>query len=378
MRKLFKYCWTLVFVATISCVKEKPLDPNSSGPLSIDLTRDVFASYVKGFSFIKADGTLWTFGSKELTGREPSVTTDVPQQVGTDKDWVSVHTGYATFALKGDGTLWSWGAPNLIGRTGNNLIPAKVNEDKDWASVHVSGNSFTLAIKKDGSLWGCGKGTNTSPYAIQGVSYFLSPTLEDRPLMSRIDTPADCQKIASFGALIFLIKKDGSVWGWGNPNKDIFGTYDTKTKLVPLLPGNDWSDVACGIFNAIALKKDGSIWAWGKVDSQETSPQKPVRIGNDNDWVKIISAVSGSNAIMFALKKDGTLWHVHPGSKSTNHNPGDRYENIFEIGYGIVAKKAGKDEYCAHDMYGADLDFIHVYGGKIFLDPGNKMKCVGF
>ncbi|MFD2936410.1 RCC1 domain-containing protein [Spirosoma flavum] len=375
---------TLVFLCfwlAFSCSKTSSPDPATTTTTPTTgitqgsaNTATVFSSHTYSTVFIKKDGSLWTFGAAEFTGREPSVTTLTPKRVGTDNDWSSVSTAWATFAVKSDGTLWSWGQKELIGRTGNNLIPAKVNEDKDWASVYAAPNRFTLALKKDGTLWGCGKEGFSD-----GSSYFLDGTTTDRPLMTRAGTESDWQKISIYGAEIFLIKKDGSVWGWGHPNDALFGTLDTKSKLVNVLPGNDWVDVAIRSLGGVGLKKDGSLWRWGST----INPKQPQRIGSSNDWVKIITK-NGLNDQIYGLKQDGSLWVSGGGFDSpTSFNPvetynsGDTFESIYFNGNGIVAKRPGKDDYCAFGFSGGS-DYTSKYGGDNFLDAKGELKCTSF
>ncbi|WP_375447590.1 RCC1 domain-containing protein [uncultured Fibrella sp.] len=376
MKKNTFFCLIFAFLTTISCKKTDV--NNTTSPTNIALvpgttsTNNVFASYTYSTVYIKKDGSLWTFGKGEFIGRDPAVTILTPQQVGVDKDWQSVSTGHATFAIKSDGTLWFWGTKDRVGRTGNNLIPAKVNEDKDWVSVYWAPNEFTLAIKKDGSLWGCGKGGFTD-----GTSYFLDGTTTDRPLISRVGTDVDWQKISVFGARIFLIKKDGSVWGWGFPNIDLFGVLDTKSKLVKVLPGNDWVDVAVRTNGAVALKKDGTLWQWG---AGRTS-QQVQQVGTDTDWVRIIAKTALYNE-MYALKKDGSLWYDVGVSgppvsffKLDTYNAGDTYDSIYALGSGMVAKRAGKDEYCSYGLSNIASDYVFKYGGNVLISDAVTGKC---
>jgi len=118
---------------------------------------------------IKTDGTLWAWGingSGQLgLGNSGNVTNrNTPTQVGTDNDWVTVSAASShSLAIKADGTLWAWGSNNDgqlgIGSTStsNRTSPIQVGTDNDWVTlVAASSSSHSLAIKADGTLWAWG------------------------------------------------------------------------------------------------------------------------------------------------------------------------------------------------------------------------------
>ena len=108
---------------------------------------------------VKYDGSLWSWGdnSRGQIGDGTNENRFVPVRIGNDNDWSEVFAGYDnTFALKQDGTLWAWGA-NSSGQlgTGNTVdssinIPTQVGSDKDWVTL-TSGGSHVLALKKKAS-----------------------------------------------------------------------------------------------------------------------------------------------------------------------------------------------------------------------------------
>jgi len=70
--------------------------------------------------------------------------------------------------------------------------------------------------------------------------------------------------------------------------------------------------IAAGNGHSLAIKKDGSLWAWGNnIDGQmgdgtssAGSNSNPKRIGSDIDWALV--AAGGSHSL--AIKDDGSLW----------------------------------------------------------------------
>jgi len=81
----------------------------------------VFTSALSSSTFeIRADGTLWAWGSNDgRLGDGTSTPKNSPVQVGSDNKWVSIASGMLhTLAIKSDGTLWAWG-DNYFGELGD-------------------------------------------------------------------------------------------------------------------------------------------------------------------------------------------------------------------------------------------------------------------
>lgn len=196
----------------------------SSVPLQIGTDADwkaVYGARGCGF-FLKEDGSLWTVGANEkgMSGVGDGLTKHTTlTQVGTDKDWVSVSTSitwcYAVLAIKSDGTLWAWGDGESFalgqGKAENSAVPIQVGTDTDWKEVSI-GNNHVLALKNDGTLWGWG----FAPYG-----QLLNDETNIRvPTRIGTDTWTSIKAIenASYG-----IKADGSLWTWGDNQRNLLG-----------------------------------------------------------------------------------------------------------------------------------------------------------
>ena len=132
---------------------------------------------------IKSDGTLWAWGNNVYgqIGDGTVTQRNVPKQVGVDTTWKSIVAGYrCSHALKLDDTLWAWGDAQF-GQLGNgsttngvsNRSPAQIGSDNDWKSISSNINNRTYALKKDGTLWVCGRDTTSNPMGF-GVSQDLN------------------------------------------------------------------------------------------------------------------------------------------------------------------------------------------------------------
>jgi alpha-tubulin suppressor-like RCC1 family protein len=112
---------------------------------------------------IKQDGTLWVWGNwkrlKLPNGRPTPTDTNIvprPLQLGTETTWVRVACGNeAGAALKADGTLWTWGSDTFLAA---GITPRQQGTDNDWSDVSIDGlglgtESAIHALKRDGTLW---------------------------------------------------------------------------------------------------------------------------------------------------------------------------------------------------------------------------------
>lgn len=172
--------------------------------------------------FLKENGTLWTIGSNEkgMSGVGDGLTKHTTlTQVGTDTDWECVYTSitwcYTVLAKKTNGTLWVWGAGETFalgtGKAENSAVPIQVGTDNDWKEASI-GNGHVLALKNDGSLWGWG----FAPYG----QLLNDATSVKVPTRLGTDTWAHVKAIdnASYG-----IKADGTLWAWGDNQRNLLG-----------------------------------------------------------------------------------------------------------------------------------------------------------
>jgi alpha-tubulin suppressor-like RCC1 family protein len=71
----------------------------------------------------------------------------------------------------------------------------------------------------------------------------------------------------------------------------------------------DWQTLADGSGYCLALKRNGSLWAWGENDSGQlglgdtASRHRPTRVGHSTQWLRIAAGHAS-----LAVKRDGTVW----------------------------------------------------------------------
>ena len=123
----------------------------------------------------------------------------------------------------------------------------------------------------------------------------------------------DVVAISAGGLRTFVLKRDGTIWGWGNNDYGMLGDgsiYGNKTSPVPVATNlTGVTAIAGGGNHTLALKNDGTVWAWGTSDYGEvgnTSPSNttPVLVNG----VSNVIAISSGNYHSMALRDDGTVW----------------------------------------------------------------------
>jgi alpha-tubulin suppressor-like RCC1 family protein len=107
------------------------------------------------------------------------------------------------------------------------------------------------------------------------------------------------------------VGKDGTVWAWGL-NKDgqlgIGKTSEAEPKPVKVQGLTDVVEVAAGWRHSLALRRDGTVWAWGNNDHGQLgitpNPLVPYPVRGLTDVV----AIRAGRDTSYALRRDGTLW----------------------------------------------------------------------
>ncbi len=182
------------------------------------------------------------------------------------------------------------------------LTISSITTNPCWKMISTGAN-HTVAIKKDGTLWAWGQNT----YGQVGDG-----TNTHRNTPTQIGTDTNWESISAKGFHTVAIKTNGTLWAWGQNSFGQVGDGTSINRNVPVQVGTatNWSSISSGISFTLALKKDSTLWAWGYNilgqlgDGTLINKNTPTQIGTYNKWVNIGTGEFHSAAI----KVDGTLW----------------------------------------------------------------------
>jgi alpha-tubulin suppressor-like RCC1 family protein len=273
---------------------------------------------------IKADGTLWGWGSngQGRIGDGTATGRNSPVQIGSLTNWAFLNDGAESrtkLAVKTDGTLWAWGR-NGDGQEGDGTVidkssPIQIGSLTTWLNVS-SGGKFTASVKTDGTLWTWGK----NEWGQLGDGTKISRSSPVQVGASTDWATTSCSEDATRA-----IKTDGTLWSWGKGIKGQLGHGNTVYLSSPVQVGSltDWAGVYGSKTSTIARKTNGTLWSWGHYadgvlghgnanPSSATSYSSPVQIGSLTNW----SVVTTGPNFVGVVKTDGTLWTW--GSNSPN------------------------------------------------------------
>lgn len=177
------------------------------------------------------------------------------------------------------------------------------------------GYSTTVGVKADGTVWSWGSDTYGSlgkgedMYQTESIS-----KLKEIYLSNRIPTPiagmTDFIEIAGTGNHFLALRKDGTVWSWGDNQDGQLGYATTKNySATPqqVMGLKDILSVAASSGHSLALDKQGAVWGFGSNDNMQLgfSPQDnkkhiiPRILFTNPNAIKVI-AYAGTSALLTA------------------------------------------------------------------------------
>ncbi|WP_353852917.1 hypothetical protein [Dehalobacter restrictus] len=245
----------------------------------------------------------------KVTAKETTIAASIPNK--------SVRVAAGTefsMCLKADGSVWTWGS-DYSGQLGNgtmtpykslqkpgSVVPEKII-DSDVTSVSA-GQNHAMALKKDGSVWGWGENL-VGQVGVAKEPYYTTP----QQIVAN-----GCKYVSAGYKHTVALMSDGSVWAWGMNNYGQLGDGTTTNSTVPKkVIDSGVIAITAGDICTFAIKSDGSLWAWGGNEkgllgiegaAEIHTPKKVIEKG-----VKKIDTNLGVNGYFtVAIRTDNSLW----------------------------------------------------------------------
>lgn len=217
-----------------------------------------------------------------------------------------------------DGSLWAWGGREDGVDLGvlHGLTPHKISKDRDWKQV-AAGFFGLVALRQDGSLWGVGANTE-GLLGIDGVTN----TVQE---LTRVGSDTDWKAIKAGVSHCMALKKDGSLWTWGQNSYGQIGVgfLSPREPITRIGFETNWISIRPGAFNSFGLRTDGTIWMWGLDFAPRGNNPIPTQLGTETNW----TAIAAGDYHLIATDSGGTNWligsnamYIEPGASNPTTN----------------------------------------------------------
>jgi alpha-tubulin suppressor-like RCC1 family protein len=181
---------------------------------------------------LKADGTVWTWGANSSGQLGDGATYNIsptPVQVSNLTNVIAIAAGeYHSLALKADGTVWTWGSNDFgqlgDGTTINRNTPVQVNSLNNAVNI-AAGWSYSVALKEDGTVWAWGR----NDYGQLGDG-----TNEDNYIPVQVSNLNNVVAVAAGMWHSIALKEDGSIWTWGRNDSGQLGDGSSINRNTPV------------------------------------------------------------------------------------------------------------------------------------------------
>src|SRR5580698_9988426 len=188
----------------------------------------------------------------------------------------SEYTGGGTevstiFAIKADGTLWVWGSTQG-GYRGNgtygtiNTRPVQVPFPAGTVITKVAVQVIAIALDAQGNVWTWGGNGGNNPLlgSLTRANY-ETPTI--------LSLPGPAKDIAGGGYWSYALLTNGDLYGWGlylgYMGVGATASSGWTNQAAPLLLNSDLNlpnpiaHISCNTTSTYVILTDGSLWAWG-------------------------------------------------------------------------------------------------------------------
>jgi len=270
---------------------------------------------------LQTDGVLLAFEHRGWRRSAPNSALLIPPGINFDAEPTVVlenvrsfeTAGSFTYAVTNDNRLWTWGQ-NEWGQLGDGSTASRLNPYPVMDNVLSAGAGVDRgwAVTNDGGfyIWGF---NNYSHYMFldmdieKGVDFTFQGAFSAVPTRILNDIIGAFQ-LGDFVPSTFVIRKDNTLWGWGNNSHGVLGVpvrhgWHQPVKIMDNV-ATVWSDV----FNSVAITNDGEVYSWGFNDRGQLGDLDIVVIQSPQR--ALTDRIVGASHFAFALDIYGRLYYL--------------------------------------------------------------------
>lgn len=245
---------------------------------------------------------------------------------------------------------------------------------KGWRAVLV----FTLAVAIS-MITACDSNPIEQIKAITEDKYPVA-NMPDEPLETPLEINIEPKRLAMTSSWSAGVKDDGTLWTWGTSGL----LRETKTGQDPtprqVAGVNDAVAVSGSSGHMLLLRKDGSVWGWGsnshgEIDPDETFIEELRQINGINDVVSVSAGIGGSS---YLITNQGAVYFLGNNSWGIfNNNSSQVIRKPTQItGINKIVKIDGNAEYfLALDRYGNLFSDRCIEGTKLLSENPQIKIC---
>ncbi|MEK8126475.1 hypothetical protein WMW72_00955 [Paenibacillus filicis] len=173
---------------------------------------------------------------------------------------ISMNGDAKLLILKEDGSVSEWNSYNNM-QTNDNYTATPIKDLTGVVALSAGQGRNHLVIKKDGTVWGWGNNYGGSLGQPITTAAKELPTLIERPTL--VKSLTDVSSITTSVGRTLVLKKDGSLWVMGYDVDEYNFPYTGNPELRRIEGLKKVTSIAMGHYHALAVTEDGKLWAWG-------------------------------------------------------------------------------------------------------------------
>ena len=229
-------------------------------------------------------------------------------------NWVDAAATFReTIAIQANGTLWASEKPRKGWEWDNRPPPfekaarlTRFGDGTNWLKVIVEESHSVVLLRRDGSLWRWG-----DPNFDDKEKWTGFHSAELRPLGGE----SGWGHIATKSGCVLAWKSNGAAWLLYDRNTKITNgvsgrKHETITERCSLFDNKIWQSISEYMeLGRFGVASDGTLWFWPRAETTiperwSGKPDRLDQVGTETNWV----SVAGWGRELVGLKRDGSLW----------------------------------------------------------------------